>query len=490
VILVSSWSYALTNKGRQLQAKAQAGAQLVYTRMAVGSGTLSGQSLESMTALIAPVKDLNITRLKRPTGATRALIGATLTNQDVTTGFYLREIGIFATDPDDGEILYMYANAGATADYITPQGDGVIEKALNMNVFVGTAANITANIDESLVYATQQDLADAIAGIQINDATTTQKGIVQLSNATNSTAEDRAATPKAVKSAYDAAVAAQTTANAANEAASQAFQLGNERKQEVVDALIALGVTASTSDSWDTLISKMSAIIKATGNATAADVLSGKTFSNASGNNLTGSMPNRGAVNQTITTQGGQYTIPAGYHNGSGKVTATLSNIGGFGVLDIDTGVVSVSSTGTIRTELFSFPIGTKRICFMSNASSVSFLNTLLTCSAPNNMILEYGYGTGGLQVLPIPPTAPTTTYNIPMFEIDLTNPSQTVVTYAHRNGSGVEGNPTYYYKKTFTTSEFVPNLSVVNTLRLRVNVTTVSGGYSATISGKLYYIY
>jgi phage-related tail fiber protein len=222
VIYVSSWSYALTNKGRQLQAKAQAGVQLVYTRMGVGSGTLSGQSLESMNALITPVKDLTISRLKRPAGATRALIGATLTNQDITTGFYLREVGIFATDPDDGEVLYMYANAGATADYITPQGDGVIEKALNMNVFVGAAVNITANIDESLVYVTQQELADAISGIHIEDASTTKKGIVQLSNATNSTAEDRAATPKAVKSAYDAATAAQNTANAANGAAADA----------------------------------------------------------------------------------------------------------------------------------------------------------------------------------------------------------------------------------------------------------------------------
>lgn len=219
---MSSWSYALTNKGRQLQAKAQAGVQLVYTRMGVGSGALSGQSLESMTALITPVKDLTISRLKRPAGATRALIGATLTNQDITTGFYLREVGIFATDPDDGEILYMYANAGATADYITPQGDGVIEKALNMNVFVGAAVNINANIDESLVYVTQQELADAISGIHIEDASTTKKGIVQLSNATNSTAEDRAATPKAVKSAYDAATAAQNTANAANGAAADA----------------------------------------------------------------------------------------------------------------------------------------------------------------------------------------------------------------------------------------------------------------------------
>jgi hypothetical protein len=38
-------------------------------------------------------------------------------------------------------------------------------------------------------------------------------------------------------------------------------------------------------------------------------------------------MPDRGAVTNTITTQGGSYTIPAGYHNGSGKVTASFSNL-------------------------------------------------------------------------------------------------------------------------------------------------------------------
>lgn len=337
---MSSWSYALTNKGRQLQAKAQAGVQLVYTRMGVGSGTLSGQSLESMTALITPVKDLTISRLKRPAGATRALIGATLTNQDVTTGFYLREVGIFATDPDDGEVLYMYANSGATADYITPQGDGVIEKALNMNVFVGAAANITANIDESLVYVTQQELADAIGGIRVNDASTTQKGIVQLSNATNSTSDALAATPKAVKEAYDTAKAAQTTANAANEEAAQAKQAGNERKAEVVAALVAKGVSASTSESWDSLISKLAAIIKATGNASIDDVLTGKTFSNATGNNLVGNMPDQGAQVITPTTE--DQLIPAGYHNGNGVVK------GSFVINN------TIFKTGTVKAELFA----------------------------------------------------------------------------------------------------------------------------------------
>ena len=64
------------------------------------------------------------------------------------------------------------------------------------------------------------------------------------------------------------------------------------------------------------------------GNAVAADVLSGKTFSSDSaGRAIAGTMTNRGAVTSTITTQGGQYTIPAGYHSGSGKVTASFPNL-------------------------------------------------------------------------------------------------------------------------------------------------------------------
>lgn len=59
------------------------------------------------------------------------------------------------------------------------------------------------------------------------------------------------------------------------------------------------------------------------GTAVAADVLSGKTFTNASGVGLSGSMTNRGAVSKSITPSASTqtYTIPKGYHNGSGKVT-------------------------------------------------------------------------------------------------------------------------------------------------------------------------
>lgn len=63
------------------------------------------------------------------------------------------------------------------------------------------------------------------------------------------------------------------------------------------------------------------------GNAVAGDVLSGKTFASASGVNQSGTMVNNGAVNQTLAING-TYTIPSGYHNGSGKVTQSITTKG------------------------------------------------------------------------------------------------------------------------------------------------------------------
>lgn len=54
--------------------------------------------------------------------------------------------------------------------------------------------------------------------------------------------------------------------------------------------------------------------------ATAAEILSTKT-AYVNGNKVTGSMPNRGAVTGTISTKAQQYTVPQGYHDGSGKVS-------------------------------------------------------------------------------------------------------------------------------------------------------------------------
>ncbi|MFT4146696.1 MAG: WD40 repeat domain-containing protein [Mobilitalea sp.] len=60
------------------------------------------------------------------------------------------------------------------------------------------------------------------------------------------------------------------------------------------------------------------------GTAVAGDVLASKTFSNDDDSEITGTMPNNGAVNHALAING-TYNIPAGYHNGSGKVTQSIT---------------------------------------------------------------------------------------------------------------------------------------------------------------------
>lgn len=151
----------LTNRGRNLQSKAQAGVELRYTRIALGDGNLGSTPILDLNALISEKKTLDITKLK-VLGEGRAVIGSVLSNQDMTEGFYFREIGVFAQDPDLGEILYCYGNAGELAEYI-PAGGGpdIIEKNIDVQTVIGNAENISAIINESLVYATVQEVENA-----------------------------------------------------------------------------------------------------------------------------------------------------------------------------------------------------------------------------------------------------------------------------------------------------------------------------------------
>lgn len=177
-------------------------------------------------------------------------------------------------------------------------------------------------VDESV--ATKEDLEElreAVSEVDVPDASLTQKGKVQLSNEVDSNAEDMAATPKAVKAVLIEALSAK--------------QLGVEQKANVVAALNSIGVSASTSESWDSLITKMSGVVWATGNATAAQVLVGATFSKEEANGLIGTMPNRSAENVNMPGQeetarpGDRLFIrpPHGFYNGATWVTAPAPNL-------------------------------------------------------------------------------------------------------------------------------------------------------------------
>ncbi|MGG3310770.1 phage tail protein [Paenibacillus lautus] len=114
----------------------------------------------------------------------------------------------------------------------------------------------------------------------------------------------------------------------------ETFQAGNERKAEVVAALVAIGIQASTSETWAQLIPKIAAIIRASGNATAADLLVGKSASNSSGP-FNGGMPDRSAENnhmpglESTVWAGDRFFVkpPHGYFNGSSWVTAGVPGL-------------------------------------------------------------------------------------------------------------------------------------------------------------------
>lgn len=150
---MSNWGKpVLTKQGLKLQAKVDAGSRMQLTKCMLGSGTLSsGQSLENLTGLIAPVQSLPIASISYSENNGACVITAVTDNSNVSTGYYLREFGIFARDPNDGEILYAVAQ-DANPDYIPPSGtSAVVSQEIGVALSFSNAANVTAYVNTSAI---------------------------------------------------------------------------------------------------------------------------------------------------------------------------------------------------------------------------------------------------------------------------------------------------------------------------------------------------
>ncbi|WP_410767825.1 phage tail protein [Fontibacillus sp. BL9] len=299
----------------------------------------------------------------------------------------------------------------------------------------------------------------------------------------------------------------------------EAFQAGNERKEEVVAALVALGVSASTSETWAQLIPKMSAIIRATGNATAADLLANKTASNINGPftgtmadrggaiiipsgtaavaipdgafkgakvaqvsvpaakvlndttiaGVTGMMANQGSKSATLTAQSQQFTIPAGFHDGTGKITAQFANLvagnvkTGVNIGGVDGTVVpSLSGSSTINfSRSGQRPYLESIITIPAGVSFISFNSTMANGLLMYHEINSYVYlvisdGTYSHMIM----NTDTASVSIKYFNIDLYNRRVLFV-----NNSGAAGYST------------IPaNLDITKTLTFLFNVSLNSG--------------
>ena len=153
----------LTNSGRNILAKALTGKPLKFTRACAGDGYLpEGADVRTMTDIVRPHRDMEIAKMDIPPFIGTAEITVILNNKDMTAGFFLREVGLFAEDPDTGEeLLYGYCNAGDFADYIPGYGGAdTVYYHLNITAVVDQAQNVTAVFSENPLAVTYQQLED------------------------------------------------------------------------------------------------------------------------------------------------------------------------------------------------------------------------------------------------------------------------------------------------------------------------------------------
>jgi hypothetical protein len=180
----------LTQKGRNLLSKAQTGATLTFTKIKIGDGTwATGTDPTQLNDLVDPKLSLPIQAVQ-VIGDGTVRLRFVLTNTGLQQGFFMREIGIYAQDPDLGEILYAVAYASDRADFIPSDGVTKVENVVDIYTVIANTQNVTAVISDTVVIATKQDVDN------LNTQLTTQINTVntQLTNQVNTVKPELGAT--------------------------------------------------------------------------------------------------------------------------------------------------------------------------------------------------------------------------------------------------------------------------------------------------------
>lgn len=151
----------LTNAGKALYNRTLAGEGIQFTKIKLGKGTLTGP-IATMTALVDLVTEIDAS-VSQTGDNSYVDISGSFSNAGMQDGFYWREIGLFAADPEapeerERDILYCYQNAYDTADFIPAASVETVEKHITIPVIVSDAESVSCLLDPSLIYATKKDI--------------------------------------------------------------------------------------------------------------------------------------------------------------------------------------------------------------------------------------------------------------------------------------------------------------------------------------------
>ncbi|MBQ9719755.1 MAG: hypothetical protein IJV64_03580 [Oscillospiraceae bacterium] len=142
---MAEWTaHILTAAGRRLQAKAEAGSVLELTRMKFGSGTETLDELDEATDLSVVEAEV-IPSAATVKGEVCTVTGILLTSR-LSHGFWCRQWGVFADDPDEGEILYAVL-VDEKPDWLPANAPVPLSVTYALNLAVANGSILSAQID-------------------------------------------------------------------------------------------------------------------------------------------------------------------------------------------------------------------------------------------------------------------------------------------------------------------------------------------------------
>ena len=149
--------------------QAQNSHTLTFTCGKLGSGVLAdSDDISKFTDLKSPKMTLPIVSVD-DSNEEKLVLTFDTSNTELEEGFVSREIGIFAKLDNGSETLYAYSNAGNNYDYIPSKDTPSDENRLVVNLVVSSSANISVQIDKSIVYTHKSDVEEMIATHDASD---------------------------------------------------------------------------------------------------------------------------------------------------------------------------------------------------------------------------------------------------------------------------------------------------------------------------------
>ncbi len=142
----------ITNKGQALLAKMIAGSgNIEFTKVSASSTAYTDAQLEGLTSLSTVKQTSPISKVTR-TNEVAIKVEAAFSNTELTAGYYMKALGLYATDPDDGEVLYAVTRETSGNCYM-PAYNGITVSGAYVQLVttVGNAENVSLEVDMAAV---------------------------------------------------------------------------------------------------------------------------------------------------------------------------------------------------------------------------------------------------------------------------------------------------------------------------------------------------